>query len=220
MQSLILMLLYFTLPNNSPKDYFTLSDDVFFSLLVTLDTIPLSHPDTLLLDAAIFQATNQARREHGLSPFNYDACLYKASSQHATYMVERNFYGHNNPFSPFEKTVDKRVDLCNKRFMRIGENIGRYQIIMSKDWLAVRWNKNTDQYDFIDPQDNRSARPYTYSTYAHHVVSQWMASPTHRSNILSTTYTYIGCAARLCMNPYKQRRPPFASTVQNFGSEN
>ncbi|MHA4736885.1 CAP domain-containing protein [Dyadobacter sp. MSC1_007] len=214
-----LALQLFSLQNIDSRHYYQMSDEVFFDLPITTKTISLVEPDTLLLDAAIFQATNKVRREHGLPPFKHDLCLYIAASRHATTMAIKRYYGHNNPFSPFEKTVDKRVDLCTKRFKRIGENIGRYQTLPSGDFMMVRWDRKSGQYEFIDPELRSTAQPFSYAAYAHHVVKQWMASPVHRSNILSISYFEIGCAARLCPQPYNVRRAPYASLVQNFGGE-
>ena len=217
---LILLFLACILPAKSQRpSYYGLDDQVFFALPQILDTISIDKPDTLLLDAAIFQATNKIRRENGLPPFLHDACLYQASSRHATHMIERNFYGHDNPYSTFDKTVDKRVDLCSKRFRRVAENIGRYTTITGNDWLAVRWVGQREQYEFINPEDNTISRPYSYASYAYYIVGKWMASSSHRSNILNETYAYIGCAGRLSTNPYKARSAPFACVVQSFGSE-
>ena len=216
---ILLFLQLSSLSKNSTGNYFQMDDETFFSLPATTHTILLIEPDTLLLDAAIFHATNKVRREHGLPIFKHDLCLYKAARSHAASMVVKSYYGHNNPFSPFEKTVDRRVDLCTKRFKRIGENIGRYQTLISGDFLSVRWDNKAGQYDFINPDNNNTAKSYTYAAYAHHVVSQWMASPNHRSNILSVSYVEVGCAARLCQQPYNFRRAPYASLVQNFGNE-
>ncbi|MCF0040371.1 CAP domain-containing protein [Dyadobacter fanqingshengii] len=219
----IFIVLYFLQPsffqNELPGDYFQIDDKAFFPLPITSKTISLVEPDTLLLDAAIFHATNRVRREHGLQPFKHDVCLYKAAKNHAASMVLKRYYSHNNPFSPFEKTVDRRVDLCTKRFKRIGENIGRYQTLISGDYLLVKWDENDAQYNFIDPDKYSGAEPFTYAGYANHVASQWMSSYNHRQNILSGLYVEIGCAARLCREPYKVRRAPYASLVQNFGNE-
>lgn len=130
-------------------NYYAVNDQAFFAMYQILDTISIGKPDTLLLDAAIFQATNKIRRENGLPPFLHDACLYQASSRHATHMIERNFYGHNNPYSAFDKTVNNRVDLCSKRFRRIAENIGRYTTIIGQEWFAVHWIKQKERYEFI-----------------------------------------------------------------------
>lgn len=205
---------------NNTGNYFLMSDQEFFAQPATAQPISLIEPDTLLLDAAIFQATNKVRREHNLPLFQHDLCLYKAAKSHAASMVLQRYYGHNNPYSTFERTVDKRVDLCTKRFRRIAENIGRYQTLISGDYMRVRWDKRSNQYEFLDPDDNSNAQSFTYAAYAHHVVSQWMASPTHKSNILSDSYVEIGCAARLCQQPYNIRRAPYASLVQNFGNAN
>lgn len=217
---MILLIQLVFLKKKDTENYFLMSDQDFFAQPATAQSISLFKPDTLLLDAAIFQATNKVRREHNLPLFQHDLCLYDAARRHAASMVLNRYYGHNNPFSAFERTVDKRVDLCTKRFRRVAENIGRYQTLISGDLMHVRWDKRSSQYEFLDPDDNSTAQSFTYAAYAKHVVSQWMSSPTHKSNILSDSYVEIGCAARLCQQPYNIRRAPYASLVQNFGNAN
>jgi uncharacterized protein YkwD len=216
---IIILLIQVTLfSKENTQNYFSMSDQDFFALPATTKLMSLVEPDTLLLDAAIFQATNKVRREHNLPLFQHDLCLYKAAKSHAASMVLKRYYGHNNPFSAFERTVDKRVDLCTKRFKRIAENIGRYQTLISGDLMLVRWDKKASLYEFLDSDGKSTAKSFTYAAYAHHVVSQWMASPTHKNNILSDSHIEIGCAARLCQQPYNIRRAPYASLVQNFGN--
>lgn len=191
----------------------------FFSMAQSRQVIPLSHPDTLFLDAAIFHASNEVRRKYGLPPFQHDFALYLASSQHATAMTFRRFFNHTNPFSPYERTAQRRVELYTKRFKRIGENIGKYQTLISGDWMVARQNPKSQEYEFLNETDRKVCRPYTYESYAHFVVEQWMASPPHRRNLLNPEYTFVGCSARLSPEPFKRREVPYASLVQNFGGE-
>lgn len=199
--------------------YYAMEDKLFFALPKSHQVIPLTNPDTLFLDAAIFHATNQIRREYGLQPFRHDFALYLASSRHATSMVSHSYFNHTNPFSPYERTAVRRVELYTKRFKRIGENIGRYQTLMSDEWMVARRNAKSGQWEFLNESNLELCTPYTYEGYARFAVSQWMASPPHRATLMNPMYTYLGCAARLSPEPYRQRKAPYASLVQNFGGE-
>ncbi|GGM89442.1 hypothetical protein GCM10010967_22810 [Dyadobacter beijingensis] len=201
------------------RQYYQVPDHRFFALPKSQELISLQHPDTLFLDAAIFHASNEMRRQYGLPAFEYDPGLYLASAGHATSMVYRTFFNHTNPFSPYERTAQRRVELFTKRFKRIGENIGKYQTLVSGEYMVARWEKVENQFEFFNESDNEPCIPYTYAAYARFVVAQWMASPPHRKNLLDSTYTYLGCAARLSPEPFKHKKAPYASLVQNFGGE-
>ncbi|MBE9463425.1 CAP domain-containing protein [Dyadobacter sp. UP-52] len=205
--------------NSGKLGYYGMNDEDFFSLPKLQQIIPLSSPDTLLLDAAIFQASNEARRKNGVPIFTYDFSLYLSSSNHARSMIVNNFYNHKNPYSAFERTADKRIELITKRFMRTAENIGQYQTLVTKQFFGVRWDSQQRRYQFIDLEDNIICQPFTYADYAHHCVRQWMESTPHRENLLNKNYTYLGCAARLSAAPYQERRAPYGRLVQNFGGE-
>ncbi|WP_353723118.1 CAP domain-containing protein [Dyadobacter sp. 676] len=181
--------------------------------------MPLQNPDTLFLDAAIFHASNEVRRKYNLPVFQHDPGLYLASSGHATSMVYRTFFNHINPYSPYERTARRRVELFTKRFKRIGENIGKYQTLVSGEYLVARWKREQNQFEFLNESDQKVCQPYTYAGYARFVVEQWMASPSHRANLVNPGYNYLGCAARLSPEPFKHKKVPYASLVQNFGGE-
>ncbi|MCF0069293.1 CAP domain-containing protein [Dyadobacter sp. CY261] len=201
------------------KQYYSLEESRFFALPKSEQLIPLNNPDTLFLDAAVFHASNEVRRKYGLPAFRYDPGLYLASSGHATSMVYRTFFNHTNPYSPYERTAQRRVELYTKRFIRIGENIGKYQTLVSGDYMVARWKRQENEFEFLNESDRRPCVPFTYAAYARFVVEQWMASPPHRSNLMNPAYVYLGCAARLSPEPFKHKKVPYASLVQNFGGE-
>ncbi|MCF0056002.1 CAP domain-containing protein [Dyadobacter sp. CY356] len=209
----------YALLNSGKLGYYGMTDEDFFALPKLQQIIPLTAPDTLLLDAAIFQASNEARRKNGIPIFTYDFSLYLSSSNHARSMIVFNFYNHNNPYSNFERTASKRIELITNRFRRTGENIGQYQTLVTKQWFAVHWDNRERRYEFLDLDEKTICQPFTYADYAHYCVRQWMESAPHRANLLNTHYTYLGCAARLSAAPYQEKRAPYGRLVQNFGGE-
>ncbi|OJV13045.1 MAG: hypothetical protein BGO21_04770 [Dyadobacter sp. 50-39] len=199
--------------------YYAVEDSRFFALPKSNEMIRLQNPDTLFLDAAVFHASNEVRKKYGLEPFQYDPGLYLASAGHATAMVYRMFFNHTNPYSPYERTTQRRVELYTKRFKRVGENIGKYQTLVSGDFMIARLDRRSNQYEFFNESDHKLCKPYTYAEYARYVVEQWMASPPHRKNLMNPAYTHLGCAARLSPEPYVYKKAPYGSLVQNFGGE-
>lgn len=212
----ILLHLGFSITSSDP---YALDAGTFFASPKLHQHIELTQPDTALLDAALFHATNEARQCEGLPLFHHDPSLHRAAASHAEAMIERNFYGHDNPYSPTERTAEKRIHLRTRAFKYSAENIAEYQIIDTPDLYGSRRNWRVGKYEYLDLKTIQPCAPYTYATYARHVVDGWMNSPSHRVNLLSTLYTHLGCAARISQRPFQERRAPFARLVQDFGGD-
>lgn len=203
---------------DSPPAGYLLRDDVFFAQSPCQQRLALDKPDTLLLDIALFQATNEARRQAGLPILHYDRALYQAARNHAGSMIQHDYYGHENLNSLSELTLTKRVQLQTKKFGRMAENIGQYQTIVTPEWFGVRFNARTHRYEYIDSETRQLFEPHTYASYARYAVVQWLNSPHHRANLLNPSYTRVGCAVQLSRAPFQERRAPFGRLVQNFGA--
>ncbi|WP_338867931.1 CAP domain-containing protein [Spirosoma sp. SC4-14] len=197
-------------------DYFRLTDQAFFAQSMSYQQMSLTHPDTLLLDAALFQATNEARRQAGLPVLLYDFSLYRSASLHAESMIDKQFYGHENFYSLADRTAFNRIQKQTRRFNWTAENIGQYQTIDTPEWFGVRRNKRTGQYEYLNSQTKELYQPYTYAAFARYAVQQWLHSPHHRANLLNPMFTHVGCAARLSLNPFLEQHAPYSRLVQNF----
>lgn len=200
-----------------PEAYL-LSDEAFFAQPISQQIMVLDKPDSALLDVALFQATNEARRIAGLPILRFDWALYQAAQSHAESMIRYDYTSHENLYQLSDLTVLNRVQKQTKRFGRLAENIGKYQTIDTPDRFGVRYNARLQQYDYLSLENRQLYSPYTYAGYARYAVVQWLNSPHHRANLLNPVYTHVGCAIRLSANPFRQRRPPFGQLVQNFGT--
>jgi uncharacterized protein YkwD len=200
------------------SEAYLLSDEAFFAQPVSQQVMVLEKPDSVLLDVALFQATNEARRVAGLSILQFDWALYQAARSHAESMIQYDYTSHEDLYQLSDLTLLNRVKKQTNRFGRIAENIGRYQTIDTPDWFSVRFNARRQQYEYLSSESKQLYGPYTYASYARYAVVQWLNSPHHRANLLNPLYTHVGCATRLSTNPFKQRRPPFGQVVQNFGT--
>jgi uncharacterized protein YkwD len=197
---------------------YLLRDDTFFIQERSQQLLSLENPDTLLLDMALFYATNEARRQAGVPILLYNSGLYRAAQSHAQSMILHDYYGHEDFYNLADLTAFKRVQNRVSQFVRVGENIGQYQTINTPDWFGARRNQQTLRYEYIDSETQQLYRPYTYASYARYAVQQWLNSPHHRDNLLNPNFTHVGCAARLSHHPFEERRAPFGRIVQNFGS--
>lgn len=196
--------------------YYQLTWQEFYALPATRQTIPLHQPDYYLLEAAVFQATNRARVQEGKAPFHYLPSLHQSATFHSEAMRKLEFYDHYNLKQPLYLTPHKRITAFGGFFHYTAENIAQYDIINTdQEYCPARQPNGTFKY--LNCQTNKLYRAYTYIGYAEVVVNGWMHSPPHRVNILNDNYQYLGCAARISLDPYRQRHVPFARLTQNFG---
>ncbi|WP_420149188.1 CAP domain-containing protein [Spirosoma sp.] len=203
---------------NPPQDYLV-SDAVFFAQPDAQQIMNLDKPDIFLLDIALFQATNEARRQAGLPILQYDRALHQAAQGHAESMVQHDYTAHEDLYNLASLTLLKRVQKQTNRFSSIGENVGQYQTIDTPDRFGVRFSSRRRQYEYVDLENKQVYKPYTYASYARYAVVQWLNSPHHRANLLNPLYTHVGCAARLSARPFQERRAPSGRVVQNFGTQ-
>ncbi len=129
--------------------------------------------DHAFLSAAIFHATNAARRSQKLRPLIPLPALREAAWGHSRDMALGGFFSHGNPRDPAKASPFLRLDAAGAKNMAAGENIS-----------------------------SLGAGGYTYWGYARAVVAQWMKSPGHRANILRANYTHLGCGAHPCGCPH------------------
>ncbi len=202
---------------DSPPEQYRLSDQAFFAQPAVHQLMPLDRPDTLVLEAALFQATNEARGQAHLNPLRYDRFLLQAARRHVDSMIEHDFISHEDMFQLSQMTLSRRVSQYTRRFGLLAENIGQYQTIETAKQYGVRFNASSQHYEYIDLVSHQLYRPYSYAQYARYAVQQWLQSAHHRANLLSPLFTHVGCAGRLCANPYGQREAPYGRVIQNFG---
>ncbi len=196
--------------------YYRMARTEFFKLPDLHQPMSLTAPDYELLDAALFHATNEVRATHGLPSFRYDPVLFEAASYHATTMISRNFYDHQNKTGAAYRTPDQRIRTFGGDYHATAENIAQFPTIdMPRQYCPRQQSDRT--YRYFDCRTGKAFRPFTYAAFARMSVQKWMASPGHRANILNDDLTFLACAARLSRNPYGSRNAPFARPVQNFG---
>jgi uncharacterized protein YkwD len=141
--------------------------------------------DLNLLSAAIWHATNEARMSRGVPVLRFSAALRSSALGHAQAMSDGGFFSHDNPGDAAERTMVLRMAAAGVAATAAAENIS-----------------------------SMGAASYSYAAYGAAVVNQWLNSPGHRANLLSSQYRFIGCAAYPC------RCPQFhLLAVQNFAAE-
>lgn len=120
------------------------------------------------VESLLLEKSNQAREAKKLSDLSNEEILEKAARDHSRDMLQRNYLSH---FSPEKKSVVDRVKKYQPKLQRsLGENL---HTISSAQGL-------------VDPE-----------AVAEQMMDDWLHSPSHRKNILSQQYSFlgVGCAA-------------------------
>jgi uncharacterized protein YkwD len=178
----------------------------------TLDRpIPLGEADALLMVRAIMDATNIARREHGLPALEHNAILDRAATGHARRMVESGFFSHHDPEVESLKTPSDRLGVAGAANPKAAENIITEVAIEYESGENV-YVRDRKKGHFSRTADGPILPRHTYRSFAQSVVDRWMDSPGHRKNILAKDALQIGIGTAF----RDERGFPTFVAVQNF----
>jgi uncharacterized protein YkwD len=158
--------------------YETADHTNFRSLDIFHQSFDKDNPDIPLLDAAMFFLTNEQRVKHNKSAAEYHPALEIAAYNHSKRMAKTEF-SHTGTDAD-RKTPRQRGELAGIANPKLAENIA---------------------YSHI-------SQGLTYLELADKVITQWMNSPGHRSNILSEETHQLGCGAYV--------KDSYVYSTQNF----
>lgn len=114
------------------------------------------------LREAVLRASNRQRRRAGAPPLTHDPALAAAATRYSRRMGTENFFGH---VAPDGEALDKRLPPgVLQRYQSLGENL----------WYA------------------EGALDWKAGPIAEQIATDWLASPTHRGNLLLPSYTLGG----------------------------
>lgn len=200
----------------SGADYATFDEKSFASHEPANRSIDFTKIDYPLLNAAIFYETNRIRVSKGKERLRHSLRLEMAAYIHSKLMVERNFFSHVNRYDTAFDTPLKRMESVGVTGATIGENIALEFGILYEAGRPLRLpTGRTHEFSYFDTGEVIPV--HTYNSFAKAVLKNWMASPPHRSNILSGEYRYLGCAAY----PFKKKDfggMDYFKATQNFSS--
>lgn len=198
--------------------FYKMSAQKFLSLPEVNLSIDAKNPNNALIDAALFHLTNEERIKYKLPIFLYSYAIHKAAIEHSESMINRDFYSHENPYSPANKTMQNRIFLQTWEFKELAENIAQHDILGGNlNIYCFVIPKNGQDYVFMNCDSKKPVSTMTYAELAKRVVYGWMNSLHHRENILNPRLKALGCSGRISKNPYKSQRSPFARLTQDFG---
>ncbi|WP_192350634.1 CAP domain-containing protein [Algoriphagus sp. Y33] len=199
------------------SDYNRFTSAQFFQLDAVNQTINFKNIDRALLQAAMFYATNEERIKYGLPPFEHSDLIEKVASDHASDMVNYNFYSHVSRVKG-KKTIGDRFAREGTKRMFIGENISSSIGLQYQSGRKINVPNSGGMYTYAN--DRREViLPHTYLSYAREVVRLWMDSPSHRKSILNPNFEQLGCGSQVYSNR-ESHNVPYLMGVQCFASKN
>lgn len=166
--------------------------------------------DATTLQIALFHASNAARAQHGRAPLAYDARLALAAQLHAERMIQLSFFSHTDPHDAALAAPGDRARAMGIPNPFIAENIAQQQSIDYQSGRPVYQRGGRGKFSYTP--DGPILPPRTYAQLADTLIQQWMDSPGHRKNMLSTDALQLGCGAAIT---WKDDFPTVYA-VQNF----
>ncbi len=134
---------------------------------------PGLNQNTYLIETLVFRSINGERTRRGLPGLAWDPLLADVARQHSLDMARNNYFAHQDlaGLMPGER-VWMRAQYARPAWYgyRIGENIGVMPIGRVEGYGLI-----------LSPEE-----------VADTIMAEWMASPSHRSNILEENYDFVG----------------------------
>lgn len=120
------------------------------------------------VESALFQKTNQERKQASLSSLIVDTALKNVALRHSQDMLKRRYLSHISPEG--KSPVDRIQSSVKTQYLSLGENLHTIQTV----------------HGLRDPQ-----------AIAEQMMKDWMNSPPHSKNILGKQFALlaIGCAS-------------------------
>ncbi len=179
-------------PASAPASLYAMTPAQFATSERAKESLDMEHVDADLMSAAIFHETNKRRAENHLPALRHLAKLDAAAAMHAKDMAEGGWLEHENPNDTKKRTPRDRVKLAGLDPSFIAENIATE--------FAIKYESGKPYYPMGN--GNASSTPngpaiphHTYVSFAKALLDDWMNSPGHRQNILSSEAKSLGTAA-------------------------
>ncbi|MEX2589691.1 MAG: CAP domain-containing protein [Chitinophagales bacterium] len=205
----------------SDEVYKDLNIENFESLPVFNREIDYTEMDYSVLNVCIVMYTNKYRNSKGLPALEFRQILRDAAVYHTLQMVNKRFYGHENPHQRKFKTVVDRLGFLGFEGRNMAENLAR-DFIHHYNEKSPYWydQKPSGKNDFYYG-DNQEVKglivPKTYRELAKTIVAKWVRSPQHRQNILNKDYTWVGVAALIDFVNVETNKLPKVFVTQVLG---
>jgi uncharacterized protein YkwD len=147
--------------------------------------------DHALLSAAVFHETNRRRAEHGRPALGYKEELREAARVQARGMAQRDVVAHRHPAEE-KRTPADRLEHVGLRAAFAAENVGMTFGIRYEEERPFVTREEDGRTVFSYTPGGEPIEPHTYSSFAESLLTGWMASESHRTNVLSPEPEWLG----------------------------
>lgn len=144
--------------------------------------------DQNLFNDTVLYYVNIERCNRGLTPLRSDNTLIRATRQHSRHMASNAYISHKSQQSGYRNLQD-RLTKAHVKYRIAGENVAK-SFVFAFDRRNVGSGRAQCEFNFAS--NGRAVPRHTYDTLAKDLVVLWMASPTHRSNILHRDFRRAG----------------------------
>ena len=198
--------------SQQPDYYRNITPENYRKVKAFNDTIDLSNPDPVRLNAVLFYATNEVRVKYNLAVLAYSPELEEAAGMHSCDMIMHHFFSHNNPVDRSKGTPNNRAQIAGIINPFIAENIAEEFVLQYKSGSNVY---EMGKGNFSYKPEGKLIPRRTYLSLAESLIERWMNSPVHRKNILSPDALQVGCGTCFFNDPEFNDMPTLMAT-QNF----
>lgn len=144
--------------------------------------------DQALFAEAVLIYSNAARRQAGRPPLALDPRLTQAAADHARNMAKLRTHAHVLPVRG-QKDLKQRMKRNSVAFRAAAENIAMDKVYRL---LSRPISMSSRGCNFVYGDTREPVPVHTYASLAQSVVNRWLASPKHRSSLLSSKFTRLG----------------------------
>jgi uncharacterized protein YkwD len=150
--------------------------------------VALDRPDQSLFNEAVLIYSNAVRRQHGRPALKADPGLSRAAVDHARNMARLRTHSHVLPVRG-QADLSQRMHRQSLEFRKAAENIA-----MDKVYRLLGRPISTAHSGcrFTYGDTNEPVPVHTYASLAQEVVARWLASPKHRTSLLSRSFQRLG----------------------------
>lgn len=176
------------------------------------------NPGLDLIAAAIFHETNRRRLAAKRPALKHSVDAATAARWQSEVMARERFLDHENPVDPGLRTLDDRVRRAGLKIRMASENVAlafalRYEA--GREFFTRKGRGGRPEFSYTEK--GSVIRMHSPLSFATALLDQWMDSPGHRENILSTEPTHLGCHAAPATNDLEM--PVFYATQVFFAPQ-
>lgn len=195
--------------NNS--SYYQLSTEDFFKLPEVNAPVDTRNPDLQLLQAAVFFASNEARKDYRKNLFTHDQSLQEAARLQADYVKNLGRLDHRNR-QRGKRKISERIEHFGGDFAAVAENLVRIHLLELGENNLYYHNDRGEPVD----KHGQPLRKLSYAEAARKAVKNWLQSTGHRANLLGK-YDHLGVgSSQIALS---KDGIPQVYLAQNFGNK-